>query len=261
MQVTLSTRAVTGLTKDERQFIKHYQQFIQCEFRDLRYLLAEDYIYSPFNYISYEQNTNNICSDANFVVIDVDSTSISITDRLDILAEEDLQCILSTTSNPLDWYKYRILIPVDKPLSAQEYRGVVTGIAEYGLIPDMDIASAKPAQKFYSYANSMVLSSFTGEPLCTADYAVNLAEPIYSAASPPDDVTELLHEFDSYRYAIKGKRTRSLISAGYKCLELGMTNEQLEQVIYYLNSLFLVPKSHSDINRRVLNFIKQQRRS
>jgi hypothetical protein len=261
MQVTLSTRDVHGLTKAERADIKYYSRFIKCEFADLLKMLVKDYMFNPFNYIGYTQSTNNICSDANFVVIDVDSTSLSITDRLDQLIAEDLQCIIATTSDSANLYKYRILMPIDRSVDLREYRGLVTGIAVNGLVPELDPVSSRPAQKFYAYANSTVLHSFTGKPLVVDDYIVDLSTPEYASIGPPADITEVLHEFQSYQFASKGKRTRSLISAGYKCLEYGLTNNQLEQVIYHVNSLFLVPKDKASIQRRVLNFIKSQRRS
>jgi hypothetical protein len=216
-------------------------------------------MFSPFNYIGHTQGTANICSQANFIVIDVDHTSIPINQRIDQLIAENLQCIVGTTSNALDWYKYRVLIPLDRPVTALEYRYLVQGIRANQLITDLDPASAKPAQKFYSYADSVVLHSFAGNPLCVSDYILEPAQIEHTAISPPDDITDLLPEFQSYQYATKGKRTRSLISAGYRCLELGLTDTQLEQVIMYVNNLFLIPKSYSDINRRVLTFIKTQR--
>ena len=260
MQVTLSVRALPNYSKDERQWIKHYERFVECEFIDLVSLLQKDYMFSPFNYIGYEQGTLNICSDAQFVVIDVDSTSISIHDRLTQLVEEDLQCILATTSDTNNLYKYRVLIPLNRPVNSTEYRSVVTGIRVNGLIPDMDTSSSRPAQKFYSYFNSLVLSDFTKSPLIVEDYLVDLALPEYRATSPTADISELLHEFNSYQYATKGKRTKSLLSAAYKAMEMGLSHSQVEQVVNYVNSLFLIPKPHAEIKRRVLDFIKQQRK-
>ncbi len=261
MQVTLSVRELPNYTKDERAFIKHYERFVECDFTDLIHLLAKDYMFSPFNYFGYEQGTFNICSTAHFVIIDVDSTSISIHDRLIQLIEEDLQCIIATTSDTNNLYKYRVLIPLSRPVDHTEYRSVVTGIRVNGLIPDMDSASAKPAQKFYSYLNSLVLSDFTKSPLIVEDYLVDLALPEYRATSPTADISELLHDFDSYQYAIKGKRTRSLLSAAYRAIEMGLSYEQVEQVVNYINSKFLIPKPLAEVQRRVFNFIKQQRRS
>ena len=259
MQVTLSVRALPNYSKDERQWIKHYERFVECEFIDLVSLLQKDYMFSPFNYIGYEQGTFNICSDASFCVIDVDSTSISIHERLSQLVDESIQCILATTSDPTNLYKYRVLIPLDRSVDSTEYRSVVTGIRVNGLIPDMDTASTKPAQKFYAYANSLVLSDMTQSPLVVDDYLVDLKLPEYRSTSPTADISELLHEFNSYQYATKGKRTKSLLSAAYTAMDMGLSYEQVEQVVNYVNSLFLVPKSPADVKRRVLNFIKSQR--
>lgn len=259
MRVTLSIRSTPNLSKDERSEFNYYTNFVECEFADLRYLLSKDYIFNPFNYLGYRQASTNICSQATFVVIDVDSTSIPMNERFDQLIAENLQCIIATTSNPFNWHKYRILLPISRTVSAEEYRALVTGIAQFGLVSDMDPVSAKPAQKFYSYAGSAVLFSFTGQPLGVDDYLADISIPTYTATSPPTDVIELLPNFTSYSQAIKGKRTRSLISAGYKSIELGMTDEQVEHVIMYVNSLFLVPKPYKEVKRRVLDFIKTRR--
>jgi len=259
-KVTLSLRDVTGLSKTERGNIKYYTKFIQCKFADLVHMLTKDYMFNPFNYVGYTQGTQNICSDANFVVIDVDYTAISVHQRLTNLASEGLQCIVGTTSNTDDMYKYRVLIPIDRPVTALEYRYLVQGIQSNQLIADLAAESTRPAQKWYSYAGSTVLFNFDGKPLCVDDYIITPEQIEHVALDPGVDITDLLPEFNSYRHATKGSRTRSLISAGYKCLEYGMNDKQVEQVIMYVNNLFLFPKPYNDIQRRVLAFIKTQRR-
>lgn len=263
MNVTLSVRDMDGIPKDDRAMIKYYQKFIECPFEHLVNILQFDTMYSPWNYIGYTQNTLNICSDAQFVVIDVDSTSLSINQRYQQLLDEDLQFIVSTTSDPTNMHKYRVLFPLSRPINPTEYRSVVNGIREYGLIADMDTASAKPAQKFYSYAGSVVLPNFDGNLLDVDSYTfVQTTSTTQSLLlSPDDDITSLLSSFDSYRTATKGKRTRALLSAAYRCIELGMSNKQLEQVITYVNNNFLIPKPFAEVQRRVLNFINTQRRN
>jgi len=257
--VHLSLRDVTGLSKAERGNIKYYTKFIQCKFADLVHMLTKDYMFNPFNYVGYTQGTQNICSLANFVVIDIDYTAVSIHQRLTDLASEELQCIIGTTSNGENMFKYRVLVPIDRPVTALEYRYLVQGIRDNKLIGDLDVASFRPAQKWYSYAGSTVLFNFEGKPLCVNDYIITPEQVEHVSLDPGADITDLLPEFDSYRTATKGKRTRSLISAGYKCLEMGMNMIQVEQVITYVNSLFLFPKSSHDIKRRVLAFLKTQR--
>ena len=260
MQVTLSVRAVPGLNKAERADIKYYERFVECDFKHLATLLHKDYIYSPWNYLGYEQNTTNICSSAQFVVIDVDSTSISIKERLKQLSDENLMCILGTTQCITNQYKYRILLPLDRSISPYEYRLLVRGLHVNGLINDMDPVSARPAQKFYAYDNSTVLSNFTGEPLIVDDYMADPQQQEHRALEPTADVKEILHEFDSYQTATKGNRTKCLLHAAYRCLDYGLTDAQLEAVITYVNSRFLIPKDIASVQRRVLNFIKSQRK-
>lgn len=259
MNITLSVRELPGLTKAERADIKYYERFLECSFKSLIYLLNKDYIYSPWNYLGYEQGTANICSQANFVVIDVDSTSISIDERLDQLVSEGLQCIIATTSDPHNFNKYRILLPISKPVSPFEFRLLVRGIHINGLITDMDPVSSRPAQKYYSYAGSTVLFDLSGEPLSVNDYMADPQEPEHRALDPSADVSDILHEFDSYSTATKGGRTKCLLHAAYRCLDMGLTNSQLELVINYVNGRFLIPKDKYSVQRRVLNFIKSQR--
>lgn len=260
MLVTLSVRKVQGLTKDEREDITYYERFLECEFSQLANLLTKDYIYSPWNYLGYKQLTTNICSESQFVVIDVDSTSTLIHQRLEELIHEELQCIIGTTSDPDNLFKYRILLPLDRSVTAYEYRLLVQGLQVNGLITDMDPVSSRPAQKFYAYANSLVVFDLTGKPLAVDDYILDPTTPESRALDPTADVSEILHEFNSYRTAIKGSRTKCLLHAAYRCLDLGLTDSQLERVVMYVNSTFLIPKSIDEIHRRVLNFIKTQRK-
>lgn len=259
MLVTLSVRDVTGLSKSDRADIKYYSRFVECEFSALVHMLNKDYIFSPWNYLGYTQLTANICSEALFAVIDVDHTSISIAERLTELIAEDLQCIIASTSDSDNIYKYRVLIPLNRPVTAYEYRLLVTGIKSNGLIPDMDPVSSRPAQKFYAYADSQIVSNFIGSTLVVDDYIVDPQSPSLRLLDPSADVTDILHEFDSYQSATKGRRTRNLLHAAYKCLDYGLTDEQLERVINYVNSRFLIPKDTYSVQRRVLQFIKSQR--
>ena len=261
MQVTLSVRAVPGLSKDARADIKYYERFIQCEFSHLISMLNKDYIYSPWNYLGYEQGTANICSLTQFVVIDVDSTSTLMHDRLQELIAEDLTCIIGTTSDTENLFKYRILLPLDRPVTAYEYRLLVIGIATNGLIFDMDPVSSRPAQKMYSYINSQVIHNFNGKPLVVDDFIADPQQPEHRALEPTADVSDILHEFDSYQTATKGNRTKCLLHAAYRCLDYGLTDSQLEAVITYVNSRFLIPKDTYSVQRRVLQFIKSQRKS
>ena len=259
MLVSLSTRSVEGLSKSDRDDIKFYTKYLACQFQALKQLLSKDYIYSPFPYLGYEQGLLNICGEANFVVLDVDYTAMSIYQQLAHLQAEELECILGTTSDPTNLFKYRVLLPLNRPVTHQEYRRLVMGISSYGLIPDLDRASEKPAQKFYSYANSLVVDS-RGHQLIVDDYLVPEKELRVAQLDHTIELAEVLAEFQSYSRAIKGSRTRSLLSAAFKLVERGASDQLLEQVILHLNNSFLVPKDINSVYRRVIDFIKARRK-
>lgn len=261
MKVTISIRAVPEIAKKDRIYYTTFTNYYECAFEDLVRMLQMDFIYSPFNFIGYQRSSMNICGTANFAVFDIDYTNVSMQSCAELLEKESLNYIIATTNNNEDFYRYRVLIPLNREVSPEEYRALIIGVKHHALLPDIDLsASAKPAGVFYSYLNSLVLSDFTKSPLIVEDYLVDLALPEYRATSPTADISELLHEFNSYQYATKGKRTKSLLSAAYKAMEMGLSHSQVEQVVNYVNSLFLIPKPHAEIKRRVLDFIKQQRK-
>ena len=259
MLVRISIRELPDYSKDERTDFTHFTNYREYHFQQLIYLLTKDYMYSPFAFLGHHKLTANICTEASIVVIDVDSTAISITERLKQLVDEGLQCILGTTSSKQNLTKYRVLLPLSTTVTADEYRRLVKGIQANGLIADMDMASAKPAQAFYAYADSLVLSDFTGYPIIVEDYILPPPEPGEMIIDESVELADLLEQVKFYSYASKGSRTRALLSAGFKLMELGASDEQLEQALIQFNSRLLVPKDIDSLKRRVINFIKSRR--
>ena len=258
MQVELSVRPLPGFTKSERDDIKFYTRFIKCKFQHLTQLLAKDYMYNPFGYLGMEQGYTNICSEANFVVLDVDYTATSIHDRLTQLSNEGLECILGTTSDPSNLFKYRILLPLDRSVTPAEYRRLVKGIREFGLVTDLDRASEKPSQKFYAYVNSTVIYN-KGYQLVVDDYLSTECKCTLQPLNCPMELHAVLNELSSYSTAPPGKRTKYLLSAAFTLLEQGADDRLIEQAILHLNNMFLIPKDQNSVYRRVINFVKTKR--
>ena len=259
MLVRLSIRKLPNLSKLDRTDFTHFTNYVERHFNQLEYLLRKDYMYSPFAFLGHHRLTTNICTEANFVVIDVDYTATTMHDRLIQLVDEGLQCIIGTTSSKQDLTKYRVLLPLATPVNSDEYRRLVKGIQVNGLLPDMDMASAKPAQVFYAYADSLVLSNFNGNPLIVKDYILAPSELTSHEVDKSIDLSELLQQAKFYPYASKGSRTRALLSTGFNLLELGASDAQLEQALIHFNSTLLVPKDIDSLHRRVINFIKSRR--
>lgn len=184
---------------------------------------------------------------------------MNIFDRKQQLVDEGLTCILGTTSSKEILTKYRVLLPLSRTVTAEEYRRLVHGVQANGLISDMDLASAKPAQAFYSYEDSLVLADFNGEPLSVEDYVLPQRTPEERSLDPTLDIGEIIAAVGFHQHATKGSRTRALLSAGFRVVDLGASEEQLEQALIYFNKQLLIPKDTNSLYRRVINFIKSRR--
>ena len=191
--ITISTRSVPGFSKADREFITHFTHYRAMPFSKLTQLLDSDNCYSAFSFIGGKRSTDNICSNASFVVLDIDHTPISIHERFEQIYDEGLSFIIGTTSDPTNLYRYRLLLPLSRPVTADEYRLLVHGIRDLGLVSDLDIASAKPAQQFFSYKHSLVKSYLDGTELIVDDYLIEPDEISTHNISPE----QLLDSFDS----------------------------------------------------------------
>ena len=259
--ICLSIRNTEGLTKKARTNITTFHKYIKCNFSKLTELLKKDYVYSPFAYLGHYRLTRNICSTTNIVVIDVDHTTINITDRYAQLKEEGLNFIIGTTSDKTNLFKYRVIILLDRQVTDEEYRAVIGGIHKYGLISDLDVTSKKPAQAFFAYKDSIVYSNTRGEPLEVESYLYKEKKTIEITddVSPTELIENFNAQFESYKNAVPGNRTKYLLSAGFTMIESGFSNAQLEWGIKLINSWFLMPKDDASIKRRVINFLIKRR--
>ena len=253
--VKLSVLKLSG-TKKERVKFKVFEKYIKVKFNSLKQMLNKDYIYSPFNYLGYYNLYNNICSNANLIVIDVDTTDINIYDRCKLMQDEEILAILATTSDKTNVYKYRILIKLNVEVTKEEYRRLVKGIKINGLIPDMDTTSYKPSQMFFSYQDSIVLSTSNSKELNVKDYILPVSEDSVSEMSGEEVELNFHIEFNTYKYARPGNRNKSLLSAGFKMKELGYSYSQIVKYINILNSSLLHPVDNNSLKRRVFKFLK-----
>lgn len=261
MLVNLSIRPTPGLSKDDRQQITGFTNYVQRNFSRLPFLLSRDFIYNPFNFLGYQRGTENICSDANLVVLDVDDTAISIQERYQQLSDEGLAFILATTSDVHNMHKYRILFPLDRSVDQEEYRLLVRGIVSNGLVTDMDLsASVKAGGFFFSYLDALVLTHFDGSPLGVSDYAIEPTEVEYAGMGSAELIDSFESEFRSFAAtALQGQRTKRLFAVAFRMREAGCSYEQIVTGVLAVNSMFIVSKPVSEVHRRVLSkFIKRK---
>jgi hypothetical protein len=257
IKVNISTLSLKGYSKNQREKQTTFKKYMTVNFNQLESMLYRDFMYSPFGFKTNYRKTDNICQPAKFMVIDVDTTNISIYDRHQELKDEDIIHLIATTSNPDNIYKYRVLIPFSHELYEFDYRYLVRGVRLKGLIEDMDVASEKPAQPFYSYENSKVLINLEGDVLNVEDYIITPEEnSIYIDKAVTIDSEDFKLMCEQYRMARQGYRSRTLIKIGYEMANKGYSKAEIRKGLYYINNMWVSPKSDSELERRVLYIFK-----
>lgn len=261
MQVQLSALEVDGYSKDDRAQITFYREKpYNKDFKELCSMMLKDYIYSPFTYDCGYRSAETIISKAQFVVIDVDDTKVSIFDRHLELIEEELTHIIATTSTTSNEYKYRVLLPISEKVTPKEYRNLVNGMIINGLMSDMDKASKKPSQPFYSYKDSTLYSYFEGTTLNVQDYSVEEVLEEFD----PSELTDLsfiekkVYLMDKYSYGNIGNRHQILVSASFTMLKLGLTQSQFVKAIQAVNKNWLEPVEVNKLHSTVINTMKHK---
>lgn len=254
-KVNLSTRKLSAdsISKESRLYITHFERYLEVPFDTLSFMLSKNYMFSPFAFEGHKRGVDTLCSEANLLVLDVDHTDISIQDKFTELVDENLNVIIATTSDSANMYKYRILLPLDRPISALEYRRLVFGVRDLGLVTDLDLVAV--SQIYYAYQGSKVLSSFSGVPLPVEDYMVDphtVREYTITDVSATELPSDFAIEFRHFLRPYTGSRSKRLSHAAYLMTEQGYNKTQVTKGVLAINKYFLVPKSTSEIQRRVL---------
>lgn len=252
----MSALKVEGYSKDARRRITYFREKpYNVTFESLIKMLSKDYIYSAFVYAYANRGHDNIISEAEMVVIDVDDTTIDAFDRHQQLIDEGLSHIVATTSDVNNMFKYRVLLPLSKPVSKEDYRSVVYGIQQHGLIADLDPASKKPSQFFSAYEGAKVFSYFDGEFLSVEDYLLEekLEDVNLSELAKLSYKEKKMYLLEKYAIAYKGYRRRTLVKASFEMQELGFTKSQFRVTIKAINDGWLQPMLQNEVYLWIIN--------
>jgi len=238
----------TTTVKNERHTQLYYNNQIQTPFSNLKNMLNYDINYSPFLYYKGRRGIDYIRSSANFIVLDIDEGLTTIYEEHENLLNEDVNHIISTTSDNSVLYKYRILLPLSREVTKHEYTRVVKGLKEYGLIKNIDPASAKPSQTFYAYKNSLVLAYPEGVELNVESYILPERKPLQHSSF--QDCSEIMQ---SYRAPKQYKGNDALVSASFALLLLGTNAQEYEQCIKQLNMSWLFPMNETLLYNTIIH--------
>lgn len=181
-------------------------KYNKYKLEDLTVLLKGDYAYSPFQFKDSRRSNDNIISETNWVVLDVDESELS----MDVLHETYLSgtChIVATTSDAANFHKFRLIIPIAQRIGSdkQVYKYVVNRIADE-LMLTIDAASTVMSQPMFSYSGGTVLDNLSEhiKPMDVSGYLADAAtnvQQVYdnkpmTAPQKKKAQGEYLHDFD-----------------------------------------------------------------
>lgn len=179
------------MPKEKRKFnIDYGYKYKEVEFEELQKLLTKDCAYTPFKFKTKEEGAiynkekhpnaikgikgrENIISGASFVVLDIDDTDMPWHECSDMLA--DYRHIIAMTSDGMNIYKYRVIMPTDIIVKLDSQRWMAF-IKKVGKHLNMNIDILAQSQVLYGYSNRNVLINIEGEDLEASELIKNLGE-------------------------------------------------------------------------------------
>lgn len=238
---------------------------------DLTTLLKGDYAYSPFEFKDGRRSNDNIISETNWIIFDVDESELP----LDTLHETYLSgtChIIATTSDSSNMHKFRLILPIAQKIGAdkQVYKYVMNRIAEE-LMLTIDPASTVLSQPIYSYSGGVVLDNLNEniEPMDISAFlsdAATKVQPVkydtkLTKAQQTKQQQAFLHDFeDQFQYAINAKHgvgSIALWGAGKDMQRAGLDHTSIHTLLHKINSAWVTNGGSAMERSRIDNIANQ----
>jgi hypothetical protein len=270
----LSWTAVYGY-----DFVEKDPEGNPLRFEDYKHLLEDDYAYTPFKLKEgadaiYDREKHpkvtggvrgkdNIASGAKFVVLDVDTSTI--TDEEAHFLLEGINHHIARTSDPDNPFKFRVLVEMDMivNLDSISWKHFIKLVGEkLGL----NIDPVAQSQIFYSYKGREVLSEIDGEPMAVKDLVVSAlkAKEVKAAAkviSKPAMKALLDNPMATFGYAFEHPTETGVSSvmmqAAYYAKDLGCTKEYCIELMKLIQKHVEYPLTPARFTGTVLNQIER----
>lgn len=256
-QIGFSYKRCTG-TKQERAS-KCADGFVYYKrpFEKLIDMLDTDGVYTPFEFKNGKRNGQNIVGGTKWICFDVDDSDIPLEDVHDMLG--DITHIITTTSDPNNSYKFRLLVElqqyVDLPSECWiRFEELVANKLQIkaDLLPQSQI--------FFSYKSddACIYYNNAGEPLDVA-YEIEeskkkkLKKKIPTKSELEQLINNPMDTFLPAYQAYNGEGRRKMVWVVRYGKELGMTKDQVIEVLNDINRYWTVPMNEKDFNN-ILKF-------
>jgi len=257
--VEVSAKEVTGTKEERATKVADGYDVIEATFDELADMLRYDYAYSNFKFKNGKRCKDCIVGGTKWIVLDVDDSNI--TDEEAHLLLEDLNHHIARTSNSENPYKFRVLIELDSIVDIDDIKWKKFMLAvqdELGIKIDI----LPKSQIYYSYEGREVLSTLDGEPLRVKHLLEKVEQEVKTKKAPTkNEIKKMLdNKFDTFKYAFEakgGEGSRSLIRAAYHAKDLGMSEEQIIDLMREINDYWVYPMDEDRLEVTILSQIRR----
>lgn len=233
-------------------------------FPELAELLNNDFAYSPFEFKNGIRSKETLVSKTKLLVLDIDDSDITAEECHYIL--QDLNHHIALSSDSTNNFKFRVILELDAEvdLNPIEWKYFYQSIANDLAIK---VDPLPQSQIFYAYANRDVLSVTDKEKVEVRDH-IMLAKDKASEKAPiaekklttAQKEALLDNELDTFFYAFEaetGGGSRALLKAAYHAKDLGMSKEDIIELVYRINDYWVIPMENDRLQGTLINQIKR----
>lgn len=261
----ISYLSVSG-TKDYRA--SHSARGFQhtyVSFARLGKMLEQDFSYSPFKFKDGVRSKENIEGGTKWIALDIDKAIYTDEEMHEILA--DFNHHIVRTSDSTNAYKYRILLELDAIVDLDDmvFREFIRSICNY---LDLTADLVPKSQIFFSYAGRKILSVTDKNTLETRQHIINATSETTEQIIPalPSNLNDeqkqtLINDpLGTFYYAYTAKNGEGsicLIKAAKHARDLGMTKEQIIELMHDINNYWVVPLDPTRFQNTIINQIEK----
>lgn len=249
--------------KDQRKVTcESGYSYVTTTFPELHALLSGDFAYCPFEFQDGVRGKDNIISGTKWVVLDVDESNITDEECHFIL--QNINHHIARTSDPDNAFKFRVLLELDSivTLDPVVWKAFVKSIGDSLSIK---IDNVPQSQIFFGFAGRNVLSVTNQEPIAVKDHlliayaqetkAVDISK---LTAKQKEELLDQRHQTFAYAFeAANGNGSRSLVRAMYHARDLGMSKEEIIDLLHEINNFWDYPMDQTRLDTTILSQVRR----
>ena len=258
--VNVSFVSVNGDKEQRKAMCASGYQSAELPFSRLADMLQKDFAYTPFKFKNGIRSNANVYGKIKWIALDIDNSNFDDEMVHEFLKEFNHHIVRTSDTN--NAYKYRVLLELDSlvELSDIEYKGFIKAISDFlGLNADI----LPRSQIYYSYSDRNVLSVTNANPLEAREFLL-IAKGLEDSnvyISPSDltaeqKATQLENPQATFDFAFnapQGKGSVALWRAARMAKELGMSNEDIINLVYEINSYWTYPMPKARLRSTIIS--------